>query len=200
MLWVISPHLPVAYKAPSSQGWVGEGSLFLLAYVSGVPSLVCLVYGTSVWYEQKWCKLVTSNSPLPYQAKVTNTRKAENLIYGKGMRESLQGWDRDGVLGTCCFRVWVVLDLPRWPDCLIQQAGWTLTESQVWSLLELYVLLFAPQSPAYCVVVCCRNLTALNKKSLQRRASSENLFLDSRCWFLLCIFLTCQLFINYVFK
>ncbi|KAH0620956.1 hypothetical protein JD844_021879, partial [Phrynosoma platyrhinos] len=45
-----------------------------------------------------------------------------------------------------------------------------------------------------------RNLTALNKKSLYRRASSENLFLDSRCWFLLCIFLTCQLFINYVFK
>lgn len=45
-----------------------------------------------------------------------------------------------------------------------------------------------------------KNLTALNKKSLYRRASSENLFLDSRCWFLLCIFLTCQLFINYVFK
>ncbi|XP_034976704.1 oxysterol-binding protein-related protein 5 isoform X2 [Zootoca vivipara] len=45
-----------------------------------------------------------------------------------------------------------------------------------------------------------RNLTALNKKSLYRRASSKNLFLDYRCWFLLCIFLTCQLFINYVFK
>uniref|UniRef100_A0A8D2JIS2 Oxysterol-binding protein n=1 Tax=Varanus komodoensis TaxID=61221 RepID=A0A8D2JIS2_VARKO len=45
-----------------------------------------------------------------------------------------------------------------------------------------------------------RNLTALNKKSLYRKASSESLFLDSRCWFLLCIFLTCQLFINYVFK
>ncbi|XP_015272965.1 PREDICTED: LOW QUALITY PROTEIN: oxysterol-binding protein-related protein 5, partial [Gekko japonicus] len=45
-----------------------------------------------------------------------------------------------------------------------------------------------------------RNLTALNRKSLYKRASSENLFLDSRCWFLLCVFLTCQLFINYVFK
>ncbi|XP_073203396.1 oxysterol-binding protein-related protein 5 isoform X2 [Lepidochelys kempii] len=45
-----------------------------------------------------------------------------------------------------------------------------------------------------------RNLTALNKKSFYRKASSENLLLDSRCWFLICVFLTCQLFINYVFK
>ncbi|TFK08652.1 Oxysterol-binding protein-related protein 5 [Platysternon megacephalum] len=45
-----------------------------------------------------------------------------------------------------------------------------------------------------------RNLTALNKKSFYRKASSENHLLDSRCWFLICVFLTCQLFINYVFK
>uniref|UniRef100_A0A8D0GAH4 Oxysterol-binding protein n=1 Tax=Sphenodon punctatus TaxID=8508 RepID=A0A8D0GAH4_SPHPU len=45
-----------------------------------------------------------------------------------------------------------------------------------------------------------RNLTALNKKWFHRRASSGNLLLDSHCWFLLCIFLMCQLFINYVFK
>uniref|UniRef100_A0A8C5X537 OSBL5 protein n=1 Tax=Malurus cyaneus samueli TaxID=2593467 RepID=A0A8C5X537_9PASS len=45
-----------------------------------------------------------------------------------------------------------------------------------------------------------RNLSALNKKSFHRKASSESFLLDSRCWFLLCIFLTCQLFINYVFK
>ncbi|XP_039389713.1 oxysterol-binding protein-related protein 5 isoform X2 [Mauremys reevesii] len=35
---------------------------------------------------------------------------------------------------------------------------------------------------------------------IHRKASSENLLLDSRCWFLICVFLTCQLFINYVFK
>lgn len=45
-----------------------------------------------------------------------------------------------------------------------------------------------------------RNLSALNKKSFHRKVSSESFLLDSRCWFLLCIFLTCQLFINYVFK
>lgn len=45
-----------------------------------------------------------------------------------------------------------------------------------------------------------RNLSALNKKSFHRKASSESFLLDSRFWFLLCIFLTCQLFINYVFK
>ncbi|XP_039206699.1 oxysterol-binding protein-related protein 5 isoform X2 [Crotalus tigris] len=44
-----------------------------------------------------------------------------------------------------------------------------------------------------------KNLTALSKESLYRRGSSQNL-VDSRYWFLLCIFLTCQLFINYVFK
>ncbi|XP_025023297.1 oxysterol-binding protein-related protein 5 isoform X1 [Python bivittatus] len=44
-----------------------------------------------------------------------------------------------------------------------------------------------------------RNLTALSKESFYRRGSPQNL-VDSRCWFLLCIFLTCQLFINYVFK
>ncbi|KAM9372818.1 oxysterol-binding protein-related protein 5 [Phaethornis superciliosus] len=45
-----------------------------------------------------------------------------------------------------------------------------------------------------------RNLSALNKKSFHKKVSSESFLLDSRCWFLLCIFLTCQLFINYVFK
>ncbi|XP_068254369.1 oxysterol-binding protein-related protein 5 isoform X1 [Nyctibius grandis] len=45
-----------------------------------------------------------------------------------------------------------------------------------------------------------RNLSALNKKSFCRKVSSESFLLESRCWFLLCIFLTCQLFINYVFK
>uniref|UniRef100_A0A803YDQ4 OSBL5 protein n=1 Tax=Meleagris gallopavo TaxID=9103 RepID=A0A803YDQ4_MELGA len=45
-----------------------------------------------------------------------------------------------------------------------------------------------------------RNLSALNKKSFHRKVSSGSFLLDSRCWFLLCIFLTCQLFINYVFK
>ncbi|XP_051820792.1 oxysterol-binding protein-related protein 5 isoform X3 [Antechinus flavipes] len=44
-----------------------------------------------------------------------------------------------------------------------------------------------------------RNLTALNKKSLYRRAPGSFLH-SSRCWFLLCVFLTCQLFINYVLK
>lgn len=94
-----------------------------------------------------------------------------------------------------------------------QQAHWLnpefglcqiLVSVSVWSLLDLGVwlqLLFEYQSPANCgTAVCCRNLTALNKKSLYRKTSSENLLLDSRCWFLLCIFLTCQLFINYVFK
>ncbi|XP_029437976.1 oxysterol-binding protein-related protein 5 isoform X2 [Rhinatrema bivittatum] len=47
-----------------------------------------------------------------------------------------------------------------------------------------------------------RNLTALNSKSLPRRSmcTSESWLLNSRSWFLLCIFLTCQLLINYVFK
>nr|XP_020826447.1 oxysterol-binding protein-related protein 5 isoform X8 [Phascolarctos cinereus] len=44
-----------------------------------------------------------------------------------------------------------------------------------------------------------RNLTALNKKSLYRRVPGSFLH-SSRCWFLLCVFLTCQLFINYVLK
>uniref|UniRef100_A0A5F8GHU8 Oxysterol-binding protein n=1 Tax=Monodelphis domestica TaxID=13616 RepID=A0A5F8GHU8_MONDO len=44
-----------------------------------------------------------------------------------------------------------------------------------------------------------RNLTALNKKSLCRRTPGSFLR-SSRCWFLLCVFLTCQLFINYVLK
>ncbi|XP_043404748.1 oxysterol-binding protein-related protein 5 isoform X1 [Chelonia mydas] len=38
------------------------------------------------------------------------------------------------------------------------------------------------------------------QQDIHRKASSENLLLDSRCWFLICVFLTCQLFINYVFK
>ncbi|XP_015719674.1 oxysterol-binding protein-related protein 5 isoform X5 [Coturnix japonica] len=45
-----------------------------------------------------------------------------------------------------------------------------------------------------------RDLKVLNKKSFPSKVSSGSFLLDSRCWFLLCIFLTCQLFINYVFK
>ncbi|XP_043914937.1 oxysterol-binding protein-related protein 5 isoform X2 [Protopterus annectens] len=45
-----------------------------------------------------------------------------------------------------------------------------------------------------------RNLTALNSRVLHAKNLPENIFLNYRCWFILCVLLTCQLFINYVFK
>nr|XP_033784537.1 oxysterol-binding protein-related protein 5 [Geotrypetes seraphini]XP_033784538.1 oxysterol-binding protein-related protein 5 [Geotrypetes seraphini] len=47
-----------------------------------------------------------------------------------------------------------------------------------------------------------RNLTALKNNSLPRKntCSLESWLMNSRSWFLLCVFLTCQLLINYVFK
>uniref|UniRef100_A0A8C3LTN6 Oxysterol binding protein like 5 n=1 Tax=Chrysolophus pictus TaxID=9089 RepID=A0A8C3LTN6_CHRPC len=66
--------------------------------------------------------------------------------------------------------------------------------------LELWVYIHSFQHANKNISFSSRNLSALNKKSFHRKVSSGSFLLDSRCWFLLCIFLTCQLFINYVFK
>lgn len=45
-----------------------------------------------------------------------------------------------------------------------------------------------------------RDLTALNRKNFPRLTASENVLRNSRYWFLLVIFLSCQLMIHLVFK
>ncbi|XP_005997641.1 oxysterol-binding protein-related protein 5 [Latimeria chalumnae] len=45
-----------------------------------------------------------------------------------------------------------------------------------------------------------RNLVTLNNQAIHRRSTSENHLLNSSYWFILCVFLMCQLLINYVFK